>query len=150
MPGGYELIDHTADVMVRAYSDTPEGVFEQAALATVSLLYDPATVQEEERHAVELSAPDEELLLAAWVNEVVFLVEARGLVFARFEVERIEPAASGPAPAGSEAKLRATAVGETFDGHRHAVRSVVKAATLHGLRLRRTADGWEGQVLLDV
>jgi SHS2 domain-containing protein len=151
MAAGYELIDHTADVMLRACGATREEVFEQAALATVSLLYDAATVRPGERFAVEVGAPDTELLLAAWLNELLFLIEARRLVFARFEVQSVaSEEAAGVAPTAPQAVLRATAVGEAFDGRRHAVRSVVKAATVHNLSLREVPGGWEGRVLLDV
>lgn len=146
MSAGWELVDHTADVMVRAHGASREEVFEQAALAAVSLIYDVSAVRPAERFPVEVTAPDPELLLAAWLNELLFLIEARHLVFARFEVESVgaEGAASAPSV------LRATAVGEAFDGLRHSVRSVVKAATLHGLSLREVPGGWEGCVLLDV
>ena len=158
MSAGWELVDHTADVVVRAFGPSREEVFEQAALATVSLQYDVAPVRPAERFSVELGAPDAELLLAAWLNELLFLIEARHLVFARFEVESVGEAVApaGPGaegavrPAGRQVHLRATAVGEAYDGRRHAVRSVVKAATLHGLSLREVPGGWEGHVLLDV
>jgi len=42
---GWELVDHTADVMVRAFGASREEVFEQAALATVSLIYDASAVR---------------------------------------------------------------------------------------------------------
>ncbi len=58
MSAGYELLDHTADVMVRAWGASAEQVFEQAALAMVSLLYDRGTVRARQRIAVEVSAPD--------------------------------------------------------------------------------------------
>ena len=148
MSAGWELVDHTADVMVRAFGLSRQEVFEQAALATVSLIYDATTVRAAERYVVELGAPDEELLLAAWLNELLFLIEARHLVFARFEVESV--GADAARAASPEVRLCATAVGEAFDGRRHAVRSVVKAATLHGLSLREVSGGWEGHVLLDV
>ena len=155
MFAGWELVDHTADVMVRAFGASREEVFEQAALATVSLIYDASAVRAAERRAVELGAPDQELLLAAWLNELLFLIEARRLVFARFEVESVgeahAPAGPGTVrPAGRQVQLCATAVGEAYDGRRHVVRSVVKAATLHGLSLREVPGGWEGRVLLDV
>jgi SHS2 domain-containing protein len=157
MSAGWELVDHTADVMVRAYGSSREEVFEQAALATVSLIFDASTARPAERFPVEVSAPDEELLLAAWLNELLFLIEARRQVFARFEVESIEEEGmptepgEGVAPPGErQVRLRATAVGEAFDGRRHVVRSVVKAATLHDLSLREVPGGWEGHVLLDV
>lgn len=148
MSAGWELVDHTADVMVRAFGASREQVFEQAALATCSLIYDATTVRAIERYAIELGAPDEELLLAAWLNELLFLIEARHVVFARFEVESVGGGATRAA--SPEVRLCAAAVGEIFDGRRHAVRSVVKAATLRGLSLRQVEGGWEGHVLLDV
>jgi SHS2 domain-containing protein len=155
---GWELVDHTADVTVRAFGLSRREVFEQAALATVSLIYDATTVRATECYAIELTAPDAELLLAAWLNELLFLIEARHVVFARFEVESVGEAdapagssAEGAARAASpEVRLCATAVGEAYDDRRHAVRSVVKAATLHDLSLRGMPGGWEGRVLLDV
>ena len=156
MSAGFELVDHTADVAVRAWGASAEQVFEQAAAGMVSLLYDRTTVAARERHTLTLEAPDSELLLAAWLNELLFLIEARSVVFARFEVESLSGAAFAPVPdttgaaAVSAARLRATAVGEAIDGRRHSIRSVVKAATLHGLRLEQNAEGWEALVLLDV
>jgi SHS2 domain-containing protein len=146
MSAGWELVDHTADVVVRAFGASREEVFEQAALATISLLYDVTAVRAAERYTVEVTAPDPDLLLAAWLNELLFLIEARRLVFARFEVGSVEAEGAAASPA----VLRATAVGEAFDGRRHSVRSVVKAATLHGLSLHEAPGGWEGRVLLDV
>jgi SHS2 domain-containing protein len=156
MSAGFELVDHTADVAVRAWGASAEEVFEQAAAGMASLLYDSATVAAREPHTLSLEAPDGELLLAAWLNELLFLIEARGVVFARFEVESLTGGAFGTkadtigAAAVSAVRLQATAVGEAFDGRRHSIRSVVKAATLHGLRLEQNAGGWEGLVLLDV
>jgi SHS2 domain-containing protein len=136
---GFELIDHTADVAVRAWGASPERVFEQAALGMASLAYDVAAVEPRERHEVRLEAPDRELLLAAWLNELLYLMEARRLVFAAFVVERL---------GGKE--LAAVVVGERLDPARHHVHAVVKAATLHDLSLRQSDRGWEGHVLLDV
>ena len=157
MSAGWELVDHTADVMVRAFGLSREEVFEQAALATCSLICDATAVRAAQRYTVEVEAPDAELLLAAWLNELLFLIEARHLVFARFEVKAVEeeglsarPGEGGMPPGDRRVRLRATAVGEAYDGRRHEVRSVVKAATLHDLSLREAPGGWEGRVLLDV
>jgi SHS2 domain-containing protein len=136
---GFELVDHTADVVVRAWGGSPELVFEQAALGMVSLAYDATAVRRGARFEISLQAPDRELLLAAWLNELLYMMEARAVVFAAFEVEHV-----------GEQEMTATAVGEAFDGRRHHVRGVVKAATLHDLSLRPAGGGWEGRVLLDV
>jgi tRNA nucleotidyltransferase (CCA-adding enzyme) len=150
---GFELTEHTADVGVRAWGPRREDVFAQAARGMLSLVCDPATVIGGERYVVEVEAVDESLLLAAWLNELLYLVEGRGLVFSgEFEIELLQQEAEGGRPAGEGAQLtlRALAAGEPYEATRHELHAVVKAATLHRLSLRVVGCGWEGHVLLDV
>lgn len=159
---GFELTGHTADVGVRAWGPRREDVFAQAARGMLALVVDEATVSGRERYVVEVEASDLELLLAAWLNELLYFIEGRGVVFSgEFEIELREPPAAGPgagdaagaacgAGEGAQVTLRALATGEPFDPARHAVRGAVKAATLHRLAVRPVPGGWEGSVLLDV
>ncbi len=139
MSVGYELVDHTADIGVRVWGPTAEEVFEQAALATFSLVCDPLHVGELEAVEVTLEAESMDLLLAAWLNELLYVFEARQLVLTQFDIEEL-----------SEKSLRARVSGEPLDTSRHIVCGGVKAATLHELSLERRDDAWEGFVLLDV
>ncbi|MBM3146321.1 MAG: archease [Actinobacteria bacterium] len=145
---GFELTEHTADVGVRAWGPSVGEVFEQAALATVSLEYDLETVRPTNTRTIAVEAPERDLLLAAWLNELLYLIDGERWVFSRFEVAAV--GAIEDADARPTWSLRATAFGERRDVRRHAVRTLVKAATLHGLSLRRTSHGWVGEVLLDV
>jgi SHS2 domain-containing protein len=160
---GFELTEHTADVGVRAWGPRREDVFAQAARGLLSLVCDPASVTGRERYTVGVEATDESLLLAAWLDELLYLVEARGLAFSgEFDIELLDEEAVGtpsvvgagrPSGAGGEgapATLRALAAGEPYDPARHRLRAAVKAATLHDLSLHEVAGGWEGRVLLDV
>ena len=139
MDVGFEITDHTADAGIRAFGPTREDVFEQAALAMFSLICDPATVKAREDLAVVLEAPSDDLLLAAWLNELLFLFETRRVVFASFALDAVEGG-----------RLWGHARGEKQSARRHEVRAAVKGATYHGLELRPAGDGWEGTVLLDV
>jgi SHS2 domain-containing protein len=139
MSVGYELVDHTADIGVRAWGPTAEEVFEQAALAMFSLVCDPIDIGELESVEVELEAEGIDLLLAAWLNELLYVYEARKLVLTRFDLLEL-----------GDHVLRARVSGEPFDVHRHIVCGGVKAATLHELSLEQRDEGWEGFVLLDV
>lgn len=158
---GFELTEHTADVGVRAWGPRREDVFAQAARGMLSLVCEPATVTPRERYVVEVEAFDESLLLAAWLNELLYLVEGRGLVFSgAFDIELLDEAAVGREGVGGSAvgdggegaqvTLRALAAGEPYDPARHELRAAVKAATLHRLSLHEVPGGWEGRVLLDV
>jgi SHS2 domain-containing protein len=139
MDAGFELTEHTADVGIRACGPTRADVFEQAALAMFSLICDPAAVEPREDLRIVLTAESDDLLLAAWLNELLFIFESRRFVFAGFEVNEV-----------GGGRLWARARGEMQDDTLHEVRAAVKAATYHGLELRRTDGGWEGVVILDV
>ncbi|HJW76703.1 MAG TPA: archease [Thermoleophilia bacterium] len=140
MTTGFTLIDHTADVGVRAWGGSEEAVFEEAAKGMFSLVCDPGTVARLERLevSVEAASADHELLLVAWLNELLYLFEARRILFSGFRI--IELGESG---------LMAEVTGETM-GPQHAVCGGVKAATYHGLKLTHTGEGWEAEVILDV
>lgn len=136
---GYELVDHTADIGVRAWGHTREEVFELAAEGMFSLICDPMTIATTETVDVEVDAPQPDLLLAAWLNELLYRFEATRVVFETFEVTEL-----------SDTAVKARVSGEPLDPSRHAVCGGVKAATLHQLSLRPSEGGWEGFVLLDV
>jgi SHS2 domain-containing protein len=139
MSVGYELVDHTADIGVRLWGPTAEEVFEQAALALFSLVCDPLQVDDMQSVDVELEAESRDLLLAAWLNELLYVFETRRLVLTQFDILEL-----------GERTLRARVTGEPLDTTRHIMCGGVKAATLHELSLERRDDHWEGFVLLDV
>ena len=137
MSAGYELVDHTADIGVRLWAPTAEEVFEQAALALFSLVCDPLYADEQETVDVMIEAEARDLLLAAWLNELLYVFEARKLVLTRFDILEL-----------GVRTLRARVTGEPLG--RHVLCGGVKAATLHELSLERCGERWEGFVLLDV
>jgi SHS2 domain-containing protein len=136
---GYELVEHSADIGVRAWGLTAEEVFEQAALALFSLVCDPLDVGELESVDVELEAESMDLLLAAWLNELLYVFEARKLVLSQFDLLEL-----------GDHVLRARVSGEPLDTSRHIVCGGVKAATATELSLEQRDGGWEGFVLLDL
>jgi SHS2 domain-containing protein len=137
MSVGYELVDHTAAIGVRLWGPTAEEVFEQAALALFSLVCDPLQIGDLVTVDVELKAESRELLMAAWLNELLAIFEARGLVLFQFDIREL-----------GDRVLRARVVGEPLG--RHVLCGGVKAATVDELSLERRGDAWEGFVLLDV
>lgn len=139
MTTAWEHFPHEADVGVRGYGATPAEAFANAALALTAVVADPAAIEPRERVAVACRAPDLELLLADWLNALVFEMATRRMLFSRFEVE-IE-----------RGELRAAAFGEPVDAARHRPAVEVKGATLTELRVSRQADGrWLAQCVVDV
>jgi SHS2 domain-containing protein len=139
MSAGFALTEHTADVGVQAWGDSEAAVFEQAARGMFSLICDPGTVGRQETVDVTVEAPDHELLLVAWLNELLYLFEARRLLLAEFEILEL-----------GATTLRARASGEALNDRRHALCGGVKAATYHHLWLGQRRGRWEAHVILDV
>jgi len=135
----WDTFEHEADVgLIIRGRDGPE-LFAQAGLAFFDLVCELDVVQERTRYSVAGEADSVEPLLVDWLNDLVYLFQARGVVCRRFEF-----------PAWSETAYEAEAFGEPVDPARHFPRDLVKAATYHGLSVRSQEDGFEARVILDV
>lgn len=138
MGAGWEHFPHEADMGVRGHGDTLAEAFEQAALALTAVVTDPAAVRLVERVAIDCEAGDPELLLADWLNALVYEMATRGMIFGRYAV-RIE-----------DGRLHAEAWGEPTDVARHRPTVEVKGATYTALRVAHENGGWVAQTVVDV
>jgi len=135
---GWEHYEHGADIGVRGVGASKTEAFEQAALALTAVIADPAAVQQRKRVALACEAPDDELLLAEWLNALVYEMATRRMLFSRFAV-RLEGTL-----------LTAEAWGEAVDAARHHPAVEVKGATYTTLRVAQEGDGWLAQTVVDV
>jgi SHS2 domain-containing protein len=158
---GFELLEHTADVGIRARGATLEEAFEQATLGLAEVLgalmpggsggppgWSPGeSGGPGEAVAVEVSAPDPGGLLVDWLNEVLWLREVRQAWLAGVQVDRAgDGAAAGSVTLSSEGPA-------SEDGSRDPAPdgTFVKAVTYHRLRVEPDpAGGWLIEVYLDV
>lgn len=81
---------------------------------------------------------DLESLLVNWLNEVLYYLDAKRVIFTRTEIQI------------QADQLNATCHGETLDLARHPSRVLVKAATYHQLRIFEWNGGWSAEVYVDV
>ena len=139
----FEFIEGaTSDLTFLARGPTLEAAFAAAARALLAATVEqPETVGRSECRSLSLEEPDLELLLARFLNELVYLRDAEDLLL---HPERIEIARDGCA------QLKAELIGERIDSNRHDLAADVKAVTVHGLRVEKTAGGWTTQATLDV
>lgn len=139
MAARWEHYEHGADIGVRGLGDSLAGAFEQAALALTAVIADPAGIAPREAVEIACEAPDEELLLAEWLNAIVYEMAVRRMLFGRFEV------------AIDGTRLKGRALGEPTSVARHRPAVEVKGATYTSLRVARTDDGgWLAQTVVDV
>jgi len=134
----WEHFPHEADVGVRGLGATPAEAFEQAALALTAIVTD-ARIEPRSKVEIDAEAPDLEILLAEWLNLIIYEMAVRKMLFSRFEV-RI---------AGT--RLRATAWGEPIDVERHAPACEPKGATYTALKVAQDEKGtWSAGCVVDV
>ena len=134
-----EHFEHGADIGVRGVGATRDEAFEQAALALTAVIADPVRVGAKDAIEIRCEAPDDELLLADWLNALVYEMATRGMLFGRFEV-RLDGQA-----------LAARAWGEPLDRAKHRPAVEVKGATYTALSVARRDDGlWVAQCVVDV
>jgi tRNA nucleotidyltransferase (CCA-adding enzyme) len=140
MQAHWEHFDHGADIGVRGFGASKAAAFEQAALALTAVVTDPAGIALRQAVPIACDAPDDELLLADWLNAVVYEMAVRRMLFGRFEVML------------DGTHLAAQAHGEPTDMARHRPAVEVKGATLTALRVARSdsGDGWVAQTVVDV
>ena len=139
MSAHWEHFSHEADMGVRGIGASVAQAFEQAALAMTAIIVDPATVKALEQVPIQCECADRELLLADWLNALVFEMVCRNMLFSRFEV------------AIDNGRLNGVAWGEPVDRARHQPTVEVKGATYTALHVRQQTDGsWLAQCVVDV
>ncbi len=86
MESSWEHFEHGADVRVRGLAAGKAGAFDQAALALVALVSDPAGVRPLQAVPIVCDAPDVELLLLDWLDALVSEMAVRRMLFSAFRV----------------------------------------------------------------
>lgn len=136
---GFEVIDHTADAGIIAHGTQLEQVFANAARALFSLITELDDVSEDIKCDVEIDGKDRESLLLEWLNELIYLFDTRHILLKKFDVKSL-----------SGTHLKAACYGEKVDPSRHRIKTGVKAATYHMLRIDKDDKGYKAQVIFDI
>ena len=138
MKKGFEIVNHTADAGIIAYGDDINQAFANAAKALFSLITELDDVEEILHRDIELTAPDKESLLVEWLNQLIYLFDTENIVFKSFDVIKL-----------NNTQLKARSYGEKVDSLKHRLKTGVKAATYHMLKVDKS-DGCRVQVLFDI
>jgi tRNA nucleotidyltransferase (CCA-adding enzyme) len=124
---------------IRGFGLTREDAFVQTALAMCAISVDLETVNPDSAVTFSLEESDQELLLVQWLNQILYEMNTRVMVFGRCEVTI------------HNSQLQATLWGEPFDPDKHCIGTEVKAATFALLKVEQRADSlWVAQCIVDV
>lgn len=137
----FEFLDLGGDAGIRVTGRCAEEVFTQSALAVYSLMVDSSTVSAIEVVDIRVQSHSLDDLLVAWLNELIFLRDARDFIASKVEITMLDC---------FEFKVEAVLAGEVFDAARHKGGLLIKAATYHNLRLEKTDGKWMAEVMFDI
>ncbi|MGD2119393.1 MAG: archease [Chromatiales bacterium] len=130
---------HDADVGISGAGASPAAAFQQAAVALTAVITEPERVRCQQSVEIHCSAPDLELLFVDWLNELIYEMATRRMLFSKFDVHI------------DSDQLQATACGEVLDVQRHQPACEIKGATYTELAVHQLTDGsWQARCVVDV
>ncbi|MEM1538673.1 MAG: archease [Candidatus Nezhaarchaeales archaeon] len=139
----FRFLNHTADVYIEAYGKDLKEAFENAALGMFEVIVNTGNVTASEELDISVEGSDLQSLLYNWLEELLYLFDAKGLVFSEFKVLRIT---IGEAVYRLEAKVR----GEKFNPEKHEGRTAIKAVTYSLMEVQVKPEGVTLRFVLDI
>ncbi len=139
----FEFLEHTADIKFKAYGRTVNEAFENSVGALVSYLSGGEKIADMKKKIITIKGHDYESLLYSLLDELIFLLDAKGFIVSKSEIQ-----VSG---FNLKAKLYGDSVKNYSLDH-------VKAATYAEMHVKKVESKqknkkisyWEIQAVLDV
>ena len=133
----FKFIEHTADTGLIAGGSTLAEAFANAACGMFSIITERKRVRDVETRILELHEAGYESLLFEWLNSLLYLFDVETLLFRRFDITDF-----------TRQGLKAVCYGEKYDPSRHHLKTGVKSATYHMLKVDEEKK--QVQVIFDV
>ncbi len=130
----------SADYLFDAYGNDLNELFAACAWACFSAMTDPEKVSPASEFTLELQGESVEELLYNFISELIYLKDAKKIFLSAFDVTI----------ASDNSSLNAVVAGESIDYNMHTIKTDVKAATYHDLRIEKIDGGYKAHMLLDL
>ncbi len=134
MRSGYKEIQHTADWALQVWAPDLTGLMQQAALGMIALMGARLSHDRRLERNIMVSADDNESLLVAFLNSILYEMELDSVGFDRFELKL------------DGLKLHARLAGAPL----LELQKSIKAVTFHNLEIRPVEAGLETTIVFDV
>ncbi|GHJ98541.1 hypothetical protein SY2F82_03390 [Streptomyces sp. Y2F8-2] len=134
---GHRTVPHTADVRIEAWGVSRESCLAEAATGLVDCFADLSTARPTAVERVRLAENDDDDLLAALLEEVVYRLEVHGQVPVDVEAESDDD--------GLEVRLTVTGLSDV-----EITGAVPKGVSWHGLHMGPDPYGWSCTAIVDV
>ena len=133
----FKFLEHTADIKFKVWGKNLDEIFENCAGAFSYYLSGEKKIKNLATKKISLSGTDNESLLYNFIDELIYLLDAKNFVVSKAKV-RIK-----------NNKLRGEVFGDSAS--RYSGLDYIKAATYAEMYVKKIKSGrWEAQVVLDV
>ncbi|HUG96519.1 MAG TPA: archease [Nitrososphaera sp.] len=141
MAGSYRYLDHMTDAIIEAYGGTLEEAFENAARGLNDTMIDLKTVRPNREIKIVATGHDLQSLLFDWLDKVMLLLVADGIVMSEFSVKIKQKGGYS---------LEGVAKGERLDLDKHHYKVEIKAVTYHEMQITEEKGKATVRFLLDL
>lgn len=131
----YESLDHTADIMIRAFGNTIEECLNNAAYAMFDQISDLSKIAPTQSYRFDIEDEDPSMLMVDFLSELLYLHDTKLILFSEFDLEY------------DGEMLKVEARGEPIDLDRHEIKNSIKAVSYHALEV--SPEKGYAQVLFD-
>ena len=135
----FEILDHTADIRIKAYGKDLKELFRNAAFGMCSILADLEGITASTELEIKAEAPDREELLVEWLDELLYNFYTKHIIFSEFNIKEL-----------SDTRLISTVKGRFIGENKNRLKTEIKAATRHDLHIEKKEGRYEVQIVFDV
>lgn len=135
----FEIVNHTSDISIKAYGKTLKELFENAATGMFNILADLEGITSSTELKINAEGLDKEELLIAWLDELLYNFYTKQIIFCEFDITEL-----------TEKNLTAAVKGRFIGENRNRLKTEIKAATRHDLRIEKKGGTYEVQIVFDV
>jgi SHS2 domain-containing protein len=138
----YEIIEHTADVGLKANGLTLKELFENAARGMFEIIggkgyAEPVEIEKDIRIKKQVEGLEE--LLVDWLSELLYLFNKERILFRGFKILEL-----------NNNGLTGKSSGEKIDPEHANLKTEIKAVTFHDLKIEEDETGFSCKIIFDV
>jgi SHS2 domain-containing protein len=139
MAGGWSTFDHTGDLGLSVWADSPEELYATAALALSAQIGRAPAAAAEVRQELALEGDDPADLLVHWLNTTLLESETRHVLWTEVRVTALSPT-----------RIAGSLAGQPRDRARHELLREIKAVSYHHLALELQSRPCRCRLILDL
>ena len=141
----YEFFEHPADAKFRSYGATLEEAFSNAGFAMFTIICNPNEIKKHEQRVIQLKASRIETLLYDFLDELLYFIDADGLLLPWVKEIKITKDESEN---NTTYTLYAVVKGDSYRNYK--THGDIKSVTYNDMFVKHENNKWTMQIVVDI